>query len=74
MTDPVTVVLGGITIAVISGAVGKYLGNNDKIDDVKCKERREACSNLVLEKIDHLVSSVDDLKKSISNISQKTIK
>ena len=67
MIDPITVVLGGVTVAVVSGAVGKYLGNSGGVKDSRCGERREACSGLILEKIDHLVTSVDDIKKYIAN-------
>lgn len=68
MTDPVTVILGGLTVALISGTVGKYLGSNGKIKDNQCGERRAACSGLILEKIDHLVITVNELKTDISNI------
>lgn len=67
MTDPVTIILGGMVVAVVSGTVGRYLGSNGRIKDAQCGERREACSSLIIEKIDHLVTSVDDIKKYIAN-------
>ena len=70
MTDPVTIILGGIVIAVVSGGVGKFLGSNNRVKDVQCGERREACSSLILEKIDHLVTSVDDIKRYIADQSK----
>jgi len=68
MIDPVTVILVGVIIAVTSGTIGKYIGSNGKIKDSQCMERREACSRLILEKIDHLVISVDGLKTDISKL------
>ena len=68
MTDPVTIILGGIAVAVTSGAVGKCLGNSGKVKDNQCGERRVACSGLILEKIDHLVETVNGLKTDIAKI------
>jgi len=59
--EPATVVLGGITVSVISATVGKFIGERGKVSDVRCKERREACLALIIEKIDHLTRVVEGL-------------
>ena len=68
MIEPMIGVMGGVLIAVVSGAIGKVLGNNGKVKDSQCIERREACTKLLTEKIDNLIITVDGLKDNISNI------
>ena len=62
--ESVTMVLGGITISVISGAVVRVLGNN-KVKDVTCTERRLACSSLLGNKIDNLANEFKSLKETV---------
>ena len=68
MIEPMTGAMGGVLIAVVSGAIGKALGSNGKVKDSQCIERREACTKLLTEKIDNLIITVDGLKDNISNI------
>ena len=69
--EPTTTIIGGVLVAVISGAIGKYAGSNGRVKNEQCGERREACTNLLIEKIDNLTITVDGLKTDISNL--KTI-
>ena len=68
MPETVTVVLGGISVAAISCVIGKFLGGNGRVVENRCKERREACTELISEKIDHLIVSIDNLKKDVDKI------
>jgi hypothetical protein len=54
MSDPTTIVLGGIVVSVLSAFVGKIIGSRGKVSDEQCGERRRACNALVLEKLSHL--------------------
>jgi hypothetical protein len=65
--DPAAVVLGGIVIAVVSGAIGKYTGGKNKVGESSCKERREACVTLLATKIDNLVHVVERVEKAVNN-------
>ncbi|MBU2249296.1 MAG: hypothetical protein KKD77_21290 [Gammaproteobacteria bacterium] len=65
--DPVTVVLGGVVIAVASGTIGKYIGGNGKISEKHCDEKRASCQGLIVTKIDNLTKVVDELKKAVNN-------
>jgi len=67
MVEPVTYILSGIVIAVVSGITGKYLGSNGNVKNGTCIERQHACSSIVIEKIDNLTKTVDDLKKAVNN-------
>ena len=67
MTDPVTIVLGGICVAVTSGAVGKYIGGNGKVTEEHCDEKRSSCQKLLLEKIGNVEGKVDALTKAVNN-------
>lgn len=58
----VTAIFGGITISVLSGAIGKSYGASYRVKEKTCVERREACILLVSEKIDNLVKEVSSLK------------
>lgn len=62
--EPATFVTGGLCIAVISGAIGKMIGGNKKVKEETCKERREACLALVVEKIDHLEELIKNIGKT----------
>jgi len=64
MIDPLTGILGGIIIAGISVAGGKYMGANGKVTDEHCTERQKACSALVLSKLDNLENLIN---KAIAN-------
>ena len=67
MYDPTTVVLGGICVAVVSGAIGKYAGSNGKVSEDHCGERQSSCQNLMVEKIENLGKKVDTLTKAVNN-------
>ena len=65
--EPLTVISSGITIAVVSGAIGRSLGNRGKVGDKTCTERREACVRLLEEKIDRLGEKIDHLTDFVKN-------
>jgi len=65
--EPITVVLGGVVIAVTSGAIGKYIGGNGKMSEKHCDEKRTFCQGLIVTKIDNLTKVVDELKKAVNN-------
>lgn len=67
MSDPITVVFGGICVAVVSGAVGKYLGGNGKVSDEHCDERQKSCQALIVTKIENVEKKVDALTKAVNN-------
>lgn len=61
--EPLTYITGAFAIAVTSGAIGRMLGNNKRVKEDTCKERREACLALVVEKIDHLEELIKNIGK-----------
>ena len=63
--DIATTVLGGLTVAMIAGIIGRFVGSNGKISDDHCEEKRTACRALLIEKIDNIDGKVDDLKTLI---------
>ena len=64
--EPVTIILGGMIVAIVSGTVGKSLSGYNKVRERSCTERRESCVLLISEKIDHLTDTVNNLKDVIS--------
>lgn len=68
--EPVTMVLGSITIAVVSGAVGRSFNNKNKVKESTCEERRGACTLLLTEKIENLTGAVNDLKDAFNKTVQ----
>ena len=67
MTEPSIIVLGGICVAVISGAVGKVIGGNKKISNEHCEEKQKSCQRLMIEKIENLGEKVDSLTRAVNN-------
>jgi len=65
--DPVTTVLGGVLVAVVSGAIGKTLGSNGKMSENHCEEKRQSCQTIVITKIDNVARKVDDLTSIVNN-------
>ena len=59
--DLATMTLGGITVAVASGAIVKVFGNN-KVKNTICEERRGACTLLLGNKIDNLANDIREIK------------
>jgi len=65
--ESVTTILGGIVVAGVSLAVGKYVGGNGKVTDEHCNEKRTACQELLAIKIDNLITKVEALTKVVNN-------
>jgi hypothetical protein len=63
--EPITSVLGGIVIAMVSGSIGKSIGTHNRIKRTECDQIRAACKELICEKIDHLGEKIDEMKKVI---------
>ena len=65
--EPTTTILGGIVIAVVSGAVGKACGTNNNVKAPTCTERQHACQELINEKIDNLGDKIDVLTRAVNS-------
>ena len=57
-------VLIGVIIALVSGIIGKYLGEKGKVSTPYCTEHQKACQQLILEKLTNL----DNNLKALTNI------
>ncbi|GAF73745.1 unnamed protein product [marine sediment metagenome] len=64
--EPVTAVMGGVVVAVVSGVIGKGLNNKNNVKETSCVERRDSCILLVSEKIDNLAKAVTDLRDAVN--------
>jgi hypothetical protein len=62
MIEPVTGIMGGVLVAIVSGVIGNSIGNRGSVKDSRCVERRQSCSILLVEKIDNLTIQIKDLK------------
>ena len=65
--EPATTVLGGIVIAIISGAVGKTIGTNNNVKKSQCHERQVSCQSLLGQKIENLADKVEILTKAVNS-------
>jgi len=59
------IVLGGIVISIVSGAIGSMFGSKGKVPEKTCVERRDNCTAQVSLKLDHIKEAVDDIKKQM---------
>jgi len=59
------IVLGGIVISVISGAIGSVISGKGKVSEKLCSERQRGCNAQVSLKLDHITSVVNDIKKKL---------
>ena len=60
-------ILCGIIIALVSGIVGKYLGERNKVTTITCSEHQRACQQLIIEKLNHLTKEVASLTNVVNN-------
>jgi len=60
-----TTILAGVVIALLSGIVGRSIGERDTIKQSTCNERREACQQLIFEKIDNLSKEIRALTELV---------
>jgi len=67
MMEPLTYITSGLLLTFVSGAVGKYIGGNNKMSEDHCEEKREACQMLITERIDNLAGKVEDLTKAVKS-------
>ena len=58
-----TIILGGIVTAVVSGVLVGGLTGLSYVKNNHCKERRNACFSLLVQKIDGLSKDIDWIKK-----------
>lgn len=58
-------ILSGFVLCIISGFIGKVIGEKGKISIDECKDHRKGCSALLCQKIDSLSKRVDELKKAV---------
>lgn len=60
-------ILVGIIIALVSGIVGSFIGSSGKVQKPLCDQMRSACSNLLIEKIDHMSSKLEALTRVVDS-------
>ena len=60
-------ILGGVVIAVISGVVGKTIGEKHTIKESVCSQFRDSCQKLLVEKIDNVGEKIDALTSVVNN-------
>ena len=63
----VETVLGGVVIALVSGIVGKLLGERSKVTTVTCTEHQRACQQLILERLTNLERQITALTKIVND-------
>lgn len=67
--EPLSYVLGGTLLSVVTLGVGKIWGSNGRVKENTCDERRIACNKL----IDERLHSMDEKLDIILNRLDKTV-
>jgi len=65
--EPITWVLGGVIVAVVSGVAGKTIGSNNSVKESTCSERQGALKEVIVVKIDNLSARFDKLETAIND-------
>ncbi len=67
--EPLSIVLGGALLSVVTLGAGKMWGSNGRVKDATCGERRVACNKL----IDERLHSMDEKLDIIIKRTEKTV-
>lgn len=59
-------ILSAIILSLLSGIVGKYLGERGKVNVLFCAEHQRSCQQLLLEKLTNLERQVEALTKIVN--------
>ena len=65
--DHLTTILGGIVVAMLSGAIGNYIGSRGNVKCFSCEERRIACQKLIAEQLDNINEKIDSLTRAVNS-------
>lgn len=57
--EPITYILGGTLVGVISVGIGKVWGANGRVKDDTCSERRTACNKSIDERLHAMDGKLD---------------
>jgi hypothetical protein len=57
-------ILSGLVLSFVTFEIGNRVNGKNKVSEDTCKERREACNNLVCVKIDALHDKLDEIAAS----------
>lgn len=60
-------ILGGILIAVVSGAIGKSLSERKMVNRDTCNQIRGDCRDLLCTKIDNVAGKLDALTEAVNH-------
>jgi hypothetical protein len=61
-------ILSGVILALLSAIGGHYIGAKNGVKNSVCGERRENCTKLIMEKLEHLKESIEDLCEQIKSL------
>lgn len=59
-------ILGAVIIALLSGLVGKILGEHGKVSKLDCEERQSGCMKIVCVELAHIKDELKEIKNSIN--------
>ena len=65
--EPITTILGGIVVALISAVLGSYVGSLNNVKCFSCEERREACQALIASQLHTINEKIDNLTKAVNS-------
>ena len=60
-------VLGGVLIAVVSGVIGKAVGEHGKVTTIFCTDHQKACQQLIIEKLTNLEKQLESLTNIVND-------
>ena len=63
----VETVLGGVVIALVSGIVGKAIGEKGKVSMLHCSSSQKSCQLLILEKLNNLDRNLKSLTDIVND-------
>lgn len=60
---------GSLVIAMTAGLAGHLFGGSNKVAEGTCLERRHACNNLIIERIQHLNDAINRLEDKLDKLT-----
>ena len=67
-------ILTGAIIALVSGIIGKFIGERGKVTRMDCSERQSACMKIVCVELAHIKEELAYIRELVGEMTGKALR